>query len=178
MPSALRTKPPIFGVGSEPVGGTVSAMVTASRVSAIERVPPMMVALLEKAGDLPALPSEYEVNQDLLGFRSPGMEEGAALTWLLAWHGPKLDGFAFKQPSGVLGYEDRYDFHTASDVRYVAYLAGHRRAVVDLLRHCLRECRAEGRRLIGTIDVHNKPLAALLVRMGATATRTVFEADR
>jgi hypothetical protein len=143
--------------------------------STIERVPPMMIALLEKSGDLPALPGAFAPNRELRGFRYPTLDEGAALTWLIAWHGPRTDGFAFRKPSGVMGYQDCYDFHTASDVRAVAYLAGSRRAVVDLLRYCQRESRAEGRRLVGTIDNHNQPLARTLTKLGAMATRLVFE---
>lgn len=135
----------------------------------------MLVALLEKAGDLPALPEEYAVNQELAGFRRPTLTEGARLTWLLAWHGPRTEGFAVAKPSGILGYQDEYDFHTASDVRVVTYLAGAPRAVVDLLRFCQRESRAVGRRLIGSIDTHNKSLAGLLSHLGYTVTRTVFE---
>jgi hypothetical protein len=150
-------------------------MIAASRVSTIEKVPPMMIALLEKAGDLPAMPDEYAVNQKLVGFRHPTLNEGAALTWLLAWHGPRTNGFAFAKPSGILGYQDTYDFHTASDVRAVCYLAGRPRAVVDLLRHCQRECRLHARRLMGSIDCHNAAMARALSRLGAVATRTVFE---
>lgn len=150
-------------------------MIAASRVSTIEEVPPMMVALLEKAGDLPALPDEFAVNQDLRGFRHPSLTEGAALTWLLAWHGPRTDGFGFSKPSGILGYQDLYDFHTASDVRAVAYLAGRPRAVVDLVRHCMRTSRDEQRRFMGGIDVTNERLAKFLRRIGMVATRTVFE---
>lgn len=146
-----------------------------TRESTIEKVPPMMIALLEKGGDLPTMPTAYEVNHDLRGFRHPTLQEGADLVWILAWHGPRTEGFAFNKPCGVLGYQDCYDFHTASDVRAVAYLAGSRRAVVDLLRHCQRESRAAGRRLVGTIDVHNQPLARILNKLGATATRLVFE---
>jgi len=150
-------------------------MIAASRVSTIETVPPMMIALLEKAGDLPALPDEFVVNQDLRGFRRPSLTDGAALTWLLAWHGPRTDGFAFAKPSGILGYSDCYDFHTASDVRAVAYLAGRPRAVVDLVQYCMRKSREEHRRFMGGIDVGNERLAKFLVRIGMVATRTVFE---
>jgi len=151
-------------------------MMSASRVSStIERVPPMMVALLEKAGDLPAMPDEFAPNHQLVGFRHPTLSEGAALTWLLAWHGPRTNGFAFAKPSGILGYQDCYDFHTASDVRAVSYLAGRPRAVVDLLRYCQREARAADRRLVGTIDLHNTAMARALRKLGAVATRTVFE---
>jgi hypothetical protein len=149
-------------------------MVTASRVSTIERVPAMMIALLEQAGDLPHMPEAYAVNVGP-GFRKPCFEDGNALTWLLAWDGPRSEGFANHKPSGVLGYEDRYDFHIASETRAVIYLAGTRRAVVDLLRTVKRESRDAGRRLIGAIDLHNQPLARVLQRLGATATRTVFE---
>lgn len=151
-------------------------MMAASRVTAtIERVPPMMVAMLERAGDLPALPGEFAVNQELVGFRRPTIYEGAAHTWLLAWHGPRTDGFAMAKPAGILGYQDCYDFHTASDVRVVAYLAGRPRAVVDLLRFCQRESRSAGRRLVGSIDLDNQPLDRLLARMGFARTRVVFE---
>jgi hypothetical protein len=150
-------------------------MVTASRVSTIERVPAMMIALLEQAGDLPTMPDAYAVQEGGRGFRRPRIEDGAALTWVLAWDGPRTDGFAFRKPSGILGYEDRYDFHIASDVRAVCYLAGQRRAVVDLLRSVQRESRAANRRLVGAIDLHNQPLAHVLERLGATATRTIFE---
>lgn len=150
-------------------------MVTASRVSTIEQVPARMIALLAQVGDLPAMPDAYAVQEGGRGFRMPLIEEGAALTWVLAWDGPRTDGFASRKPSGVLGYEDRYDFHIASDVRAVCYLAGSRRAVVDLLRSVQRESRAAGRRLVGAIDLHNQPLARVLKALGATATRTVFE---
>ena len=135
----------------------------------------MMIALLEKAGDLPTMPDEFAVNQELVGFRHPTLNEGAALTWLLAWHGPRTNGFAMAKPYGILGYQDTYDFHTASDVRAVAYLAGRPRAIVDLLRHCQKECRTAGRRLIGSVDMHNLPMMRALGKLGATATRAVFE---
>lgn len=150
-------------------------MTTAAVTSTIERVPPMMVALLEQAGDLPSIPAEVQPDPSVRGFRLPSLTEGAALTWLLAWRGPRTEGFAIRPPSGVLGYEDRYDFHSASDVRVLTYLAGSPRAVIDLIRAVQRMSRADGRRLIGAVDNRTQPLASVLKHMGFTPTRTVFE---
>jgi hypothetical protein len=151
-------------------------MTTASsRESAIELVPAMMVALLQHQGDLPDLPAQYAVDPSVFGFRKPTLAEGAALTWLCCWPGPATEGFASRKPSGIAGYQDRYDFNSASDVRDLCYLAGSRRAVVELVRTIQRQARVEGRRLIGSTDCRNRELAALLVAMGATATRIIFE---
>lgn len=150
---------------------------TASQASriVIEQVPAMMVALLEQAGDLPPVPEAFAVDRGLFGFREPSLDDGNRLAWLVAWHGPRTEGFAFRAPSGVLGYEDLYDFHTASDVRVVSYLAGSPRAVIELVRSIQRMARADGRRLMGSIDLSNEPLAAVLWKMGFTRTRVVYE---
>ena len=70
-------------------------MVTASRVSTIERVPAMMIALLEQAGDLPTMPDAYAVQEGGRGFRRPRVEDGAALTWVLAWMAHEPMGLRF-----------------------------------------------------------------------------------
>lgn len=147
----------------------------ASHSTVVEQVPAMMVALLEQAGDLPPVPGAFAVDRGLFGFREPTLDDGSRLTWLLAWHGPRTEGFAFRKPSGVLAFEDLYDFHTASDVRQVSYLAGSPRAVIELLRTIRRAARADGRRLMGAVDLHNGPLTSVLDKMGFARTRVVFE---
>lgn len=150
---------------------------TASQTSrtVVEHVPAMMVALLEQAGDLPPVPERFAVDRGLLGFREPSLDDGNRLGWLIAWHGPRTEGFAFRKPAGILGYEDCYDFHSASDVRVVSYLAGSPRAVIELVRTIRRAARADGRRLIGSVDLPNEPLASVLDKMGFARTRVVFE---
>jgi hypothetical protein len=144
----------------------------ATRECTISEVSAQMIGYLEQTGRLPKLPPQCEVNRSVFGFRHPNYHDGARLRWLLAWPNPTLSS----QATGVLGYRDEYDFHTASDVRVVTYLAGRRRAVIDLLRKVARESRAEGRRLIGAVDCHNQSLARHIARdLGAIATRTVFE---
>jgi hypothetical protein len=162
------TNPTPEGALDGRVIGVHTAQVTPRH--AIERVTPSEVSLLEQTGHLPAMPAEYAVDRGLLGFRQPTIIEGAGITWLLASRSGQP-----KKITGVLGFQDRYDFHSCSDIKEICYVNGSKRAVVELVRYCRDEARAEGRRLLGSIDCKNKPMAEILVRMGAAPTRITFE---
>lgn len=144
-------------------------------VRSIERVPALFIGLLEEAGKLPALPLHIERLGRTAKARAASLSEVTALTWIAAWDGPKIDGAGFVKPVGVAAYRDVFDYHTASDVRELVHVAGTPRSVRDLVVFLRDEARGEKRRLIGSIDVENVQMAALLKRVGGEMTRVVFE---
>lgn len=147
----------------------------AGRVRSIEKVPPLFIGLLEEAGKLPALPRHIEGLGRSAKARAATLEEVTALTWLVAWDGPKIDARGFVKPVGVAAYRDTFDYHTASDVRELVHVAGSRRSVRDLVV-CIRDdARAQKRRLVGCIDVENVEMAAVLQRLDGKMTRVMFE---
>lgn len=146
------------------------AMLVASGRS-IERVPCLFIGLLADSGKL-TLPSPPMPGAR--GFREPSVADIAALTWLVQWEGPKMDGHGVRPVAGAVAYIDRYDFHTASDVRSIEFLTGTPRAVRDLVEHL----RDGDRRLVGLVDESNVGLKRLLCRMGAKPTRMLIEDQR
>ena len=99
-----------------------------------------------------------------------------SVEWVALWDANgRVDADGFRDAAGLLGYRDEYDFHSASDVRSILYLAGSRRAVVDLLRWVRADARSCGRRAIGSFDADNTALANVLRVIGDVQTRIVME---
>jgi hypothetical protein len=146
-------------------------MVTAPHRT-IERVPALLVGLLNEVGKLP----HVDPPEVLFGRRDPGIAEADAMTWLVMWEGHALDEHGFRRAVGVLAHRHTYDFHTASDVDEITYLAGTRRAVIELVRHVDAAAKFANRRLIGAIDVGNVAMASVLEALGYKRTRYVYEA--
>jgi hypothetical protein len=149
-------------------------MVTAPPARTIERVPVLLIGLLEAGGLLPQVPHPVAELPQRGARRDATLAEAAALTWLVAWDGPKLAGGGFRRAAGVASYRDTYDQHTSSDVREITHIAGSARSVRDLL-HFMR-AGAPGR-LMGVVDARNARMLAILAKLGAQrAERVVFEA--
>lgn len=149
-------------------------MVATEKYRAVERVPALFVGLLEDAGKLPLLPSPIASLGQHGTHRPATLTEVAALSWIVAWDGPKLDANGFRKAAGVAAYRDVFDYHTSSDVREIIHIAGTRRGTIDLLRYMRAEANALGLRCIGSVDLDNTAMVAVLQQMG-TLTRVVFE---
>lgn len=142
--------------------------------SFIEQVPPLLVCLLQDAGKLPASPTLPK--PDVFGYRVPGLAEMLDLKWVAKWdQRGRVDSMGFRDCDGLAAYRDTFDFHTASDVREFVYLAGSRRASIELIRWMRRDAQLAGRRLIGTFDAENEKLRRFLERSGCQCTRVVYE---
>jgi hypothetical protein len=96
---------------------------------------------------------------------------------MVEWPGEKVDGMDFNRASGCAGFQDRYDFHRASDVREICYVSGSRRAVVNLVRWIQNDARENGRRCIGSLDSENAAMSGAIKAMGGKKTRVVVFED-
>ena len=140
----------------------------------IEKIPALLLCLLQDAGKLPAVPRTPRA--DVLGYRTPGLPEMMDLEWVAEWDNRgRVDAQGFRPVNGIIGFRDGYDFHSASDVREICYLAGSRRAVVDLVGWIRASGHTESRRVIGSFDCDNTALAGVIEAMGGVRTRCVFE---
>lgn len=146
----------------------------ASSSRSVERVPALFVGLLEEAGKLPSLPRFVDAHGEHAKARTATLAEVAALTWLVAWDGPKVDANGFRKPVGVGAYRDVYDYHTASDVREIIHVAGSRRACIDLVRFMMQDKV----KCVGCIGVENTDMFAVLKALGGEVTRVYFEGPR
>lgn len=140
----------------------------------IEVLPPLLVSLLHDAGKLPAVPRLPD--RSAFGFREPTFADMRVLSWAAQWEGHRVDEMGFRKVAGIAAFRDGYDFHTASDVREIVYLAGSPRAVVELVRWIRDRAMAENRRTIGSLDLSNMGLRKALGRIGSHETRIVVEA--
>jgi hypothetical protein len=141
-------------------------MIAAQAELRIERVPCMLVGLLAADGKLPALPPSIMALAKREKRRTPMLEEAAAYSWVIASDGDPETGKIF----GVLGYRDVFDFHTATDVREIVYVAGP--ATVALMRWIRGDT---ARRLIGALDIGNGRMCRAMIAMGFKPKRIVFE---
>lgn len=144
-------------------------MLTASRRRHIEQVPCLLIGLLCDSGKLVRPPEPVEGGR---GYREPSIDDYNALTWLVQWDGDRVDRHGLRKASGAIGYHDRYDFHTASDVREIVFLTGSPRAVHDLLKIVVDN---SDRRVMGMVGADNPRLSKMLDAMGFKVTRTLFE---
>jgi len=149
----------------------------ATHVRSIERVPVLLIGLLDAAGNLPLLPPHIDGLGRASRARAATLDEAASLTWLAAWDRPRIDakGAKIQKPVGIAAYRDVFDYHTGTDVREVVHIAGTRRAVYELMRTMRDQARIVGLRLIGSIAVENTAMAAVLKGLGGEMTRVVFE---
>lgn len=149
------------------------SMSTVTPARYVEAVPAVLVSILADEGKLPLVPESGPMR---FGFRRPGMAELCALRWLVAWEGWRFtEQGALRPAHGVLGYEDRYDFRSSSDVRDICFLAGSRRAIADLLTRARVTAKEEGRRTIGSVRLDAVRLRRMLSRMGGEECRVVVE---
>lgn len=163
----LRTYPDALTPAAPDDAGMVAA---AQRP--IDVVPPALLAMLRGAGRLPTLPRPRRQ----FGYREPTLNELCALTWLLQWHGPRLDAQGMvREPIGLLAYYDHYDFGSASDVREIVYVDGTRRSVIELFRHMIARSREDGRRVVGDIVAGNRRQRKTLRKLGCVVTRHRME---
>jgi len=139
----------------------------------IEKVPPSLIGILADEGKLrlPARPLG-----GIRGFRPPGLQEMAALQWVVEWDGFRFErSGALRSATGALAYRESYDFHSASDVREICFLTGSARAIRNLLHWAKFDARENGRRLIGSFGLFNDGLRKMVARLGGAPTRIVFE---
>jgi hypothetical protein len=139
----------------------------------IEAVPALLVSLLHHAGKLPTPPDLPD--PQAFGFRAPGIEEMRAFEWVAQWEGAKLDEMGFRAVSGLIAYRDTYDFHSASDVCEVVYLAGSPRSSIELLRWARTHAHLDGRRVLGAFSLGNTRLRRAAAKLGASETRIMVE---
>jgi hypothetical protein len=126
----------------------------------------MLIALLAAEGRIPEPPADVMALSQRKRRRVPTAAEAGAYTWIVASDGDPENGKIL----GVLAYRDTFDFHTATDVREVVYVAGP--ATPRIIRWLERDT---ARRIVGAIDLGNERMKRALVALGYTATRVVFE---
>lgn len=130
---------------------------------------------MKDADQLPQ--SKRFVSPGQFGFRFPTLADMMELRWAVEWdETTAADTYGARAANGVLGFRDHYDFHSASDVREIAYVAGSARAIVRLFRWAKCDAALLTRRIIGSFDSENKEMKRLVERLGAVSTRAVFEA--
>lgn len=140
----------------------------------IRSVPALFVATMQDEGKLPAPPTT--IDRSKFGFRAPNIADMMKYEWAAQWHGDVLDDAKrLRSATGLVGYRDGYDFHTASDVREIIYAAGSPRAIVEIFRYLKGEADLLGRRVMGSFDCDNAGMRGLVQTMGAQSTRCVFE---
>ncbi len=132
---------------------------------AVERVPPLEIALLGASGLLPRSYAPHRTPAREITFADVGGFE-----WLVDWGGGRVYGYA--------AYRDGFDLHTGSDVREIASVEGSKRACVVLLRALAASAREHGRRIVGAVDSDNELMVDLFERMGYVETRRFFEDAR
>jgi hypothetical protein len=150
-------------------------MAVATERRRIEKVPVLVIGLLEAAGKMPRLPQHVLDLEQQGNRRDPALSEAAALTWLLLWDGPTLEGADVARPAGAAAYRDVFDYPSGSDVREMIHVCGSRRAVIELVRHMRDDARACGLRLIGSIDPGNVAMVHAMRRLDGIATRVIYE---
>lgn len=139
----------------------------------VKPIPALLVMLLADAGKLP--PAIAPAEQDVLGFRLPGIADMEALTWVAAWEGDRVDQHGFRKVAGLVSYREYWDIHTGSDVTDICSLSGSRRAIVDLVRWIQFDAESRGRRAMGSFAIANVGLRRLLSRLGHIESRVVVE---
>jgi hypothetical protein len=146
---------------------------TPPRVRTIEVVPPLLVALLNDAGKLPAIPNEPRAGA--LGFRRPTLEDMKTVKWLACWDGSRTDKDGFRKVGGLATFRDVFDWHTSSEVRELLAIRGTPRSTVALVNWLVADGLEHDRRLVGAVQKNDVSLIHLLERLGGTITRRFME---